>query len=129
MSNSNSKPPRAFISYSWSSLAHEAFIKELATDLTEYGIHVVYDKWDLQEGDDKYAFMEQMVTDEAIDKVILVCDREYADKADARKGGVGAETQIVSKEVYEKVGGGDSPRRFVAIATELDDHGEAYLPK
>ena len=50
-------PPRAFISYSWSSDAHEAWVMEFAAELVESGIDVVLDKWSLREGDDAHAFM------------------------------------------------------------------------
>lgn len=51
----------------------------------------VLDKWDLREGHDAYAFMERMVNDSQIRKVVLVCDEVYARKADGRSGGVGTE--------------------------------------
>lgn len=41
------------------------------------GVVVVLDKWDLREGQDKHAFMEQMVHDPAIAKVLVVCERIY----------------------------------------------------
>jgi len=36
---------------------------EIATRLRTNGIDVILDRWDLQGGQDKYAFMEQMVKD------------------------------------------------------------------
>ena len=51
--------PKLFISYSWSSQDHEAWVIQLATDLRESGIDVVLDKWDLKEGHDAHAFMER----------------------------------------------------------------------
>lgn len=122
------KPPRAFISYSWTSPDHEDWVLQLATDLVENGVDVVLDKWNLREGDDKFAFMERMVTDPTVNKVIAVCDALYAEKADGRKGGVGTETQIISKEVYEQVDSEDRPQRFVAVVVELDENGHACVP-
>jgi hypothetical protein len=120
--------PKAFISYSWSSPEHQEWVLALATDLEESGIHVVLDKWELREGADKFAFMEKSVTDPSIRKVIVVCDRLYAEKADGRKGGVGTETQIISKEVYEQVDPTDQVQKFVAVITEKDEHDRPYLP-
>jgi hypothetical protein len=100
----------------------------LAKDLEESGVHVIIDKWDLREGADKYAFMEKMVTDPAVRKVIVICDRLYAEKADGRKGGVGTETQIISKEVYEQVDLTDQKQKFVAVITEKDEEGKPYVP-
>jgi hypothetical protein len=50
----------------------------------------------LKEGHDKYVFMEKMVTDPSVTHVPVICDRIYAEKADARKAGVGTESQIMS---------------------------------
>lgn len=35
------QPPKVFISYSWSSQEHEAWVIQLATDLEESGAHVL----------------------------------------------------------------------------------------
>jgi hypothetical protein len=82
------------------------------------------DKWDLKEGHDAYAFMERMVSDSEIKKVILICDRAYAEKANGRTGGVGTEAQIISPEIYAK----QDQNKFVAIVKERDDAGRACLP-
>src|SRR5215212_3510696 len=119
---------RTFISYSWSSPEHEEWVLGLATELEESGVDVILDKWDLGEGADKFAFMEKMVTDPSVRKVIAVCDRTYAEKADGRQGGVGTETQIMSKEVYEQVNPADQEQKFVALITEKDENGEPYVP-
>jgi TIR domain len=119
-----SSPPRLFISYSWSTSEHEQWVIDLATELVNSGVDVVFDKWDLREGHDSIAFMEKMVTDASISKVILVCDQVYASKADGRSGGVGTETQIISAEVYAK----QSQDKFVAVIAEKSDTGKPYLP-
>mgnify|MGYP002155005664 CR=1 FL=1 len=85
----------------------------------ESGIDVIFDKWDLKEGHDANAFMEKIVTDPEIRKVILVCDRMYAEKADARSGGVGTEAQIISAEVYAA----QDQTKFVAVLAERDRDG------
>lgn len=116
--------PKLFISYSWSNPLHEQWVIDLASELIESGVQVILDKWDLKEGHDSVAFMEKMVTDPAISKVMIVCDEIYAAKADGRSGGVGTETQIISREVYENQEQG----KFVAVISEKDDQGKAYLP-
>jgi len=95
--------PKVFISYSWSSPVHQSLVLSWAERLIADGIDVVLDKYDLKEGHDKYAFMERMVTDASVTHVLVLCDQIYSEKADARKAGVGTESQIISKEVYEKV--------------------------
>lgn len=116
--------PKLFISYSWSSPEHEQWVIKLASDLRDSGVDVILDKWDLKEGQDAHAFMEKMVVDPSIEKVAIVCDRIYAEKANKRSGGVGTETQIISPEIYEK----QEQNKFVAIIAERDAEGKAYLP-
>jgi hypothetical protein len=87
--------PRVFISYSWTSPNHERWVMDLATQLVESGVDVILDKWNLREGNHAYKFMESMVTDSKVTKVIIVSDKRYAEKADNRKGGLGAESQRV----------------------------------
>jgi hypothetical protein len=115
---------KLFISYSWSNATHEEWVLELASELREAGVDVILDKWDLKEGHDAVAFMEKMVTDPEINKVLIIADKIYADKADGRSGGVGTETQIISKEVYEN----QDQDKFVAVIAEKDENGNPYLP-
>ncbi len=117
-------PPRAFLSYSWTAAEHAQWVVELARELVESGIDVVLDKWDLREGQDKYHFMEKMVRDATITKVIVIADCEYARKANERVGGVGTESQVMSKEIYESV----EQQKFVAVVKEYDANGQACLP-
>ena len=118
------KDPKVFISYSWSSPSHERWVLDLAENLMASGIEVKLDKWDLRPGGDAVAFMESMVTDKTIDKVLIVSDKSYSEKADERRGGVGTETQIISKKVYEQV----DQERFIAVIAEKDEEGKAYTP-
>lgn len=97
---------------------------DLAKDLSESGIEVILDKWSLREGQDALVFMEQMVTNQDIKKVAIISDKTYADKADGRAGGVGTETQIISRKVYEN----QAQEKFVAIVTDKDENGEPFLP-
>lgn len=66
--------PKVFISYSWSS-------KDKARNLSERlladGVDVVVDIYDLKEGMEKYAFMQRIVSDPSIEKVLLLCDKAY----------------------------------------------------
>src|SRR4051794_23581632 len=116
--------PRLFVSYSWTSAQHAEWVLQLATELRESGVDVVLDKWDLKEGHDAHAFMESMVTDPTITKVILICDKAYADKADGRSGGVGTEAQIISGEIYAKT----TQDKFVAVVVEKADDGGPSVP-
>ena len=117
-------PPKLFISYSWTTPDHEAWVVRLAEDLRGNGVEVVLDKWDLKEGQDSHAFMEKMVTDPEIKKVLLICDKEYVARANGRTGGVGTETQIITREIYEK----QDQTKFVAVVTERDEAGKLCIP-
>lgn len=116
--------PKAFVSYSWSSETHEAWVVDLATRLVQDGVEVVLDKWDLKVGHDANAFMETMVTDASVTKVLLVCDRIYAEKANSRLAGVGKEAQILTREIYERV----DQDKYAALITERDTDGKAIIP-
>ena len=116
--------PKVFVSYSWTSPRHQDWVRLFAERLTQDGIDVVLDIYDLKEGQDKFSFMERMVTDPHITHVLVICDKAYAEKADRKKAGVGTESQIISKEVYEKV----EQSKFIPIASEFAEDGEPFLP-
>ena len=112
---------KVFISYSWSV---QQRVIELAERLIANGVEVILDVYDLKEGQDKYAFMEQSVNDPTIDRVLIICDKTYAEKANSRSGGVGDETVIISPEIYGQV----DQKKFIPIIFEVDDKGKAYCP-
>ncbi len=116
--------PKLFISYCWTNPAHEQWVLDLATQLRGSGVDVLLDKWDLKEGHDAVAFMEKMVNDPEIKKVAIIADKAYVKKANDRTGGVGTETQIISKEIYEN----QEQDKFVVIVSERDENGGPYLP-
>lgn len=116
--------PKVFVSYSWTSPVHEQWVLELAERLSSDGILVILDKWDLKEGQDKHVFMEQLVSDPTVQKVLVICDKGYQTKADDRRGGVGTETQLISKEVYEHT----DQEKFIPIIRELNEDGKPCIP-
>lgn len=124
MSSSDYKPPKVFISYSWTSDEYADWVKKLAEKLRDSGVDVVLDRWRLRPGQDKYAFMEQMVTDPEIRKVLILCDKRYAERADHREGGVGTESTIISQEVYNEV----DQEKFIPVITERGLDGASYQP-
>lgn len=116
--------PKVFISYSQTSQLHQNQIIQWAERLANDGVDSVLDVYDLKEGQDKNAFMERMVTDSEVSHVLVIADNEYAKKADARKAGVGTESQIISKEVYDKV----EQSKFIPVIAEVDENRKPYLP-
>lgn len=113
--------PKVFISYSW---AIQDWTVKLATRLINDGIETKVDFWDLKEGNDKYKFMESMVSDKSIDYVLILCDETYAKKANDRTGGVGGETVIISSELYGK----SEQTRFLPLVLNKDENGDATVP-
>ncbi|EPX9495974.1 toll/interleukin-1 receptor domain-containing protein [Acinetobacter baumannii] len=106
--------PKIFISYSWSSPEHEQWVIDLAENLMQDGIDIALDKWELREGDDPIAFMESMVNDPSITKIIMIIDSKYTDRANGRHGGVGTESTILSYELYNK----RDKNKIVAVIAE-----------
>ena len=116
--------PKIFISYSWSPESNKQKVLQLAERLSLDGVHVVIDEWDLKAGQDKYAFMEQMVNDSTVEKVLLICNKKYAEKANERQGGVGVEGTIISKQVYEDA----KQTKFLPVVFEYNEKGEPCIP-
>jgi hypothetical protein len=116
--------PRVFISYAWTSAEHQRWVVDLATQLQRDGVDVVLDVWDLRPGQDKYSFMEQMIVDDTIQKVLIICNQAYEKKANERAGGVGDETQIITPAVFANA----RSEKFVPIIAERDANGGACVP-
>lgn len=115
--------PKVFISYSWHPESNKIRVQRLAERLMDDGVIVMLDIWDLKDGQDKYVFMEQMVKDPDVKKVLIICSEDYANKANNRKGGVGTESTIMSSEIYSLA----SQTKFIPIVVERKN-GEAFLP-
>ena len=115
--------PKVFISYSWHPEENKIRVQRLAERLMQDGVNVILDIWDLKHGHDKYVFMEQMVKDPDIKKVLVICNEDYALKADARKGGVGTESTIMSGDIYSLA----EQTKLIPILMEWKN-GEACLP-
>ena len=116
--------PKVFISYSWQPISNKEKVIELAERLTANGVHVLIDVWDLKEGHDKHKFMEQMVNSLEIKRVLLICNKDYAEKANNRVGGVGIESLIISNDIYSQV----DQAKFIPLIFEYDRENKACVP-
>lgn len=116
--------PKVFVSYSHTSPHYKDKIRTYAEQLRAQGVDIILDQWHLAKGQDVYEFMEQMVTDSEVSNVLVFCDAAYVQKADSRIGGAGAESQIMSPEVYKKA----RQKKVIPIVCELQDNGEPFLP-
>ena len=114
-------PPRVFISYTGMDKTNADWVKSLATKLRENGVDARLDVFHLKPGFD----LPQWMTNEVImaEKVLLVCDKHYMEKADFRKGGVGWETMIIQGDMLAQ---GDNKQKYIALIRE--DTADEALP-
>ncbi|SRR6266571_7797670 len=112
VADSPSKAPTCFISYSWDSDNHKAWVRKLAEELIRNGVKTTLDQWDLNPGDDRGQFMETSIRES--DYVILVCTPNYARKVNAGKGGVAYEKSIVTGEMFN----GAPASKFIPVLRE-----------
>lgn len=116
---------KVFISYSWSGEKYQERVKILADELISKGIEVIIDFYDLKPGSDTYSFMEKMVNDETIDKVLILIDPKYAAKANEKGAtGVSTETQIISPQVYKKI----EQNKFIPVIMDRTATGDLEIP-
>ena len=95
------KPTTVFISYSWDSDDHKAWVTSLSNYLKAAGCEVLIDS-DQRLGQRIPKFMEQSIS--RADYVLVICTEKYKQKADSRSGGVGYESNIISGDLYASSG-------------------------
>lgn len=106
------KPVRVFVSYTAGAGAeHVEWVKSLAGRLRSDGLNARLDKWHLAHGMDLPQWMCNEL-DQA-DRVVLICDDLYAQKADRRHGGVGWEVRLVQGELMSSQP--ENPNKFIPI--------------
>ena len=88
---------RVFISHTSSAEASVEWVKQLALSLIDQGIQARLDKFHLRRGMDLPQWMCNELS--MADKVIIVCDENYKQKADGRLGGVGWETMVIQGDI------------------------------
>lgn len=118
--NSAFKNPRVFISYTGFDIKNRNWVKDFACKLRKYGVNARLDMFHLKPGQD----LPQWMTNELImaDKVLLICDKYYAEKADNRKGGVGWETMIIQGDMLSR----QEQNKYIAILR--DENIDQSLP-
>lgn len=115
--------PKVFISYSWTSTSHQEWVLNLANRLVEdFGVDVTLDQWHGIVGHDRFSFMEKSIVDS--DKVVVVCDKLYSEKANGRLGGVGTESMILTPQLYEST----EQTKIIPICVEKSEEGKYLLP-
>lgn len=91
------KNPRVFVSYTGENSQNREWVKEFVIKLRNNGVNARVDIYHLMPGQD----LPQWMTNELImaDKVLLICDKHYVQKADSRNGGVGWEAMIIQGDM------------------------------
>lgn len=95
--------PVVFISYSWDSEEHKAWVKKLSDDLrSKYAVYTLLDRYN-RGGFDLITFMTKAV--ERADRVLLIGTPDYRKKSEEYDGG-GAkyEDQLISIQLYHQMG-------------------------
>jgi hypothetical protein len=95
-------PSQVFISYSWDSEEHKAWVLWLAKQLRHDGIDAVLDQTHLPLGARSPEFMERSVRESRC--VLVVCTEGYKRRFDNREGGAGYEGHIITGEIVNEVG-------------------------
>lgn len=119
--DSTVEKPKVFISYCWQPVSHKENVLQLIKRLVNDGVDVIYDGNSLLPGQDMNYFMETMVLGSRFSSIIVVCNEEYAKKADARQGGSGYESGLILTEIR------DDPTQTKYIPVCLD--GRYCLPR
>lgn len=112
--NNKIKTPRVFISYTGTDMTNRTWVKNFACRLRNNGVDARLDIFHLKPGQD----LPQWMTNELImaDKVLLICDKYYAEKADNRRGGVGWETMIIQGDMLSK----QEQNKYIVILRDKD---------
>lgn len=108
------KNPRVFISYTSKDPDNKNWVKQLVSKLRSNGVDACIDMYDLKPGED----LPQWMTNQLImaDKVLLICDKYYAIKADSRTGGVGWETMIIQGDMLSHT----KSNKYICIVRDND---------
>src|SRR5262245_21319871 len=88
---------RVFISHTSKSDDAVEWVKQLALFLIDHGVQARLDKFHLRRGMDLPQWMCNELA--LANKVIVICDEMYKQKADGRLGGVGWETMIIQGDM------------------------------
>jgi hypothetical protein len=114
MTNSPIGATSTFISYSWDSGDHCAWVRGLAERLRTDGVEANIDQWAAVPGDQLPAFMERAISGHSF--VLIVCTPQYKAKSEAREGGVGYEGDIITGELLQS----RNHRKFIPVLRQGD---------
>lgn len=114
--------PAAFISYSWDTEPHKAWVRHFADHLLAKGIEVLIDLYDVEPGDDLHQFMDDAIA--TAQYVLIICTPNYVRRANDRVGGVGIETTLITPAFFDK----HSDKKFIPILRSVEE-GTPPMPR
>lgn len=106
---SDGPPPKVSVSYSWENDEHQSWVESLAKNLTNDGVYVSLDRWDMELGRALTEYMEALVRDH--ERVLVVCTPTYKEKSERREGGVGYEGSLMTAELLKD----STQRKFIPV--------------
>lgn len=115
---------RVFISHTSNTSEAEEWVKALCLHLIDQGVQARLDKFHLRRGMDLPQWMCNELA--LANKVVVVCDEAYKQKADGRIGGVGWETMIIQGDLA-KLPPDSTKYQVVVRATEIRNGLPMYL--
>jgi len=110
---------RVFISHTSKSEDAIEWVKQLALFLIDHGVQARLDKFHLRRGMDLPQWMCNELS--LANKVVVICDDVYKQKADGRLGGVGWETMIIQGDIANQPP--DSTKYQVIVRAENVETG------
>jgi hypothetical protein len=109
---------KVFLSYCWNQ--YDEFVESLAIKLLDR-YDVIFDKWVMKHGHNMDYFMENSIRE--AEKVFVLCEEEYVNKANSRVSGVGIETSIISPKVYRQT----EQEKFIPVFLEGTEIKPDYM--
>jgi len=109
---------KVFLSYCWNQ--YDVFVESLATKLLDK-YDVIFDKWEIKHGYNMDFFMENSIRE--AEKVFVLCEKEYVNKANNRVSGVGIETSIISPKIYRQT----KQEKFIPVFLEGTEVKPDYM--
>ena len=79
--------PSVFISYKWESEKHKNWVRQLATDLRNFGIDAKLDQWEVRPGDSFTDYMQSNISKPDVMLFVITADSVQAAEASEGKGG------------------------------------------
>jgi TIR domain len=105
---------RVFISYTKTTTQHHEWVRDLAKFLRENGVDARLDVWHLRPGMDLPQWRCNEI-DQA-DRILIICNEEYASKANGRQGGVGWEIRLIQGDLMQSQS--TNPKKYIPIMRE-----------